>query len=106
MRSSGANGKVFKRTIEDFVCRSCGSEVRGNGYTDHCPYCLLSVHVDVNPGDRAEACKGDMVPISAELVSGDFKITYRCKRCGVVRRVVAAENDNRDILTALTANIE
>ena len=26
--------------------------MKGNGYTNHCPKCLWSKHVDINPGDR------------------------------------------------------
>ena len=43
----------FTRKVEDFTCEHCGREVHGNGYTNHCPHCLHSKHVDVNPGDRA-----------------------------------------------------
>ncbi|MBU3901416.1 RNHCP domain-containing protein, partial [Patescibacteria group bacterium] len=44
--------KKFQRKIEDFVCGHCGPKIKGTGYTDHCPKCLWSQHVDVNPGDR------------------------------------------------------
>lgn len=50
--------KKFQRQIEDFVCEKCGKEVKGDGYTDHCPRCLRSKHVDVNPGDRRSKCNG------------------------------------------------
>src|SRR3989338_8156335 len=42
----------FQRTKEDFTCERCGFFVRGSGYTNHCPQCLWSKHVDVNPGNR------------------------------------------------------
>lgn len=44
--------KHFTKTVEDFICAHCGTHVRGNGYTNHCPECLWSKHVDNNPGDR------------------------------------------------------
>ncbi|MFA6992594.1 MAG: RNHCP domain-containing protein, partial [Candidatus Gracilibacteria bacterium] len=40
--------KRFSRTIEDFVCEKCGAKVKGDGYTNHCPKCLWSKHVDIN----------------------------------------------------------
>ena len=52
--------KLFERNVEDFVCTVCGQQVEGNGYTNHCPKCLSSLHVDINPGDRASSCYGVM----------------------------------------------
>ena len=54
----------FARTVEDFVCEKCGTQVEGDGYTNHCPHCLWSRHVDVNPGDRKATCKGMMEPVA------------------------------------------
>ena len=88
-------GKKFRRTTEDFTCDWCGAKVKGTGYTDHCPNCLASKHVDINPGDRASPCQGKMVPIAAEYKSGQFTITYRCQLCRLERRMKAAEDDNR-----------
>ena len=55
--------KRFTRTIENFTCGICGTEVKGSGYTDHCPKCLWSEHVDIFPGDRKAECGGLMEPI-------------------------------------------
>ncbi|MBR6751902.1 MAG: RNHCP domain-containing protein, partial [Alphaproteobacteria bacterium] len=44
--------KQFVKRVENFTCAHCGAEVFGNGYTNHCPKCLWSRHVDNNPGDR------------------------------------------------------
>ncbi|MDD4027925.1 MAG: RNHCP domain-containing protein, partial [Bacilli bacterium] len=43
---------------ENFICEVCKKEVKSLGYTarDHCPYCLSSKHVDINPGDRKCTC--------------------------------------------------
>ncbi|HCR42265.1 TPA: hypothetical protein DIV45_02815, partial [Patescibacteria group bacterium] len=38
--------KNFIRTKEDFTCENCGHRVKGSGYTNHCPKCLYSQHVD------------------------------------------------------------
>lgn len=96
-------GKRFQRKKENFACEWCGTEVRGTGYTDHCPNCLCSKHVDENPGDRESECGGKMNPVSAEYKSGEFTISYRCIVCGRRSRVRAAENDNRDLLIKLAA---
>lgn len=94
----------FQKTKEDFICEHCGQEVRGNGYTNHCPECLWSKHVDVNPGDRANPCLGLMEPVALELESGSYVIVHRCTVCGARKRNKAADNDNTDVLTALAAS--
>lgn len=76
--------ETFRKNIEDFVCINCNTHVVGNGFTDHCPKCLFSMHVDVNPGDRAakESCGGIMEPISIAPSKKGFTIFYRCIVCG------------------------
>lgn len=95
--------KRFQRTTEDFTCESCGKPVSGNGYTNHCPYCLHSKHVDVNPGDRACECHGLMVPIAYERKGGAEVIVQRCKKCGHVRKNKVCAQDDRDAVIALSA---
>ncbi len=70
-----ANTANFQRTKEDFACERCGLFVRGNGYTNHCPQCLWSKHVDVNPGDRQETCRGLMEPVGMEIKSGEYELS-------------------------------
>lgn len=94
--------KRFQRKVESFVCVACGKETKGTGITDHCPYCLASVHVDVNPGDRASKCRGLMIPQRAEYSGGSYTIVYQCLKCGEVKRVVAAPNDNEELLAQLS----
>jgi len=83
----------FKRKIEDFVCANCGVIVSGNGFTNHCPHCLWSKHVDINPGDRAERCGGLMEPIGVELEKGKYVITQKCLTCGRIWRNEASVDD-------------
>ena len=85
---------AFTRKVEDFDCAVCGTHVAGDGYTNHCPACLSSRHVDVDPGDRAEACGGVMRPDRVEVVRGAYVIVHRCERCGVVRRCKASPSDS------------
>ncbi|HEY4504571.1 MAG TPA: RNHCP domain-containing protein [Candidatus Paceibacterota bacterium] len=92
---------MFIRTIEDFVCENCGVNVHGDGYTNHCPKCLWSKHVDVNPGDRAASCGGFMEPISLEIKSGEERLIHRCKRCGKEQSNRLSVGDNRDIINRL-----
>jgi hypothetical protein len=84
----------FRRTVEDFVCENCGVVTRGDGYTNHCPRCLHSKHVDVSPGDRDARCGGLMVPVDVLVERGSRVLVHRCARCGVERRCRAAPADD------------
>ncbi len=90
--------RQFARKIEDFTCGHCGTETKGNGYTDHCPNCLWGKHVDVNPGDRLAECKGMLKPIRVEREHDNFVIIYKCEKCGAIKRNSAASNDNHELL--------
>jgi hypothetical protein len=85
--------RKFQRRIEDFVCGHCGREVAGDGYTNHCPSCLWSRHVDVNPGDRAAECGGMMRPATSLQRRGLWFVEHECVACGFrrVNRVGADE---------------
>lgn len=91
-------GKLFTRSKEDFVCEVCGEYVFGNGYTNHCPRCLCSKHVDVNPGDRASPCHGIMRPVSVEKKGDSYIIVHKCEKCGFIRKNKSCENDNFDMI--------
>ena len=103
--------KRFTKNDSGFICKNCGKEVLPLGYTsrNHCPFCLWSLHVDVNPGDRANECGGLMRPIRSEPdAKRGFIIIHKCERCGEIRRNRAAldaktQNDNRSMLIKLTA---
>ncbi|QQG37556.1 MAG: RNHCP domain-containing protein [Candidatus Kaiserbacteria bacterium] len=90
----------FTRKIEDFICEHCGQTVKGTGYTNHCPQCLWSKHVDQNPGDRAEACGGTMAPIRVEGGTDAYVLIHRCEKCGVEKRnKVDARDSSAALLT-------
>ncbi len=91
----------FKRTKEDFTCEHCGAVVVGTGYTNHCPKCLRSRHVDIEPGDRAEVCGGMMEPSAVEGSTPRYRLIHTCTRCGIVRWVDVASNDDPNTLLAL-----
>ena len=96
--------KQFTKRVEDFKCAHCGANVRGNGYTNHCPKCLWSRHVDNNPGDRASDCGGMMEPISVEQSGGKFIITHKCQKCGKTIRQHTSDDDNMDAIIDLSTD--
>ncbi|MBI2476055.1 MAG: RNHCP domain-containing protein [Candidatus Taylorbacteria bacterium] len=97
--------KLFQRTIEDFTCEHCRWFVSGSGYTNHCPQCLWSKHVDIHPGDRAGECAGLMKPIGFEKRSGGYLILHRCAGCGFERKSRFAKEDNFEVLLSLYLGI-
>ena len=97
----------FTMIDEDFLCEVCGNEVNKLGYTarDHCPHCLCSKHVDVNPGDRLCKCHGVLEPVAIEPGKKDtYKIVYVCASCGMVKRNVSAKDDNFDKILEIMSN--
>ncbi len=98
------SGRVFERKVEDFTCENCGTFVQGDGYTDHCPSCLYSKHVDINPGDRASNCGGTMKPVAAEVKKNEYKIHYKCEKCGYEHKVRSSPNDSFDVILNLVKN--
>ena len=96
--------KKFTKTTENFTCAHCGADVLGNGYTNHCPKCLWSKHVDNNPGDRQSTCGGMMRPISVESKSGKFIITHKCEKCGKIIKQHTSENDDMNAIITISSN--
>ena len=103
--------KRFTKNDASFVCANCGREVEPLGYSsrNHCPFCLWSLHLDVNPGDRASECGGKMEPVRVEVdPKKGFVIVHRCTKCGELRRNRAAHEakvqpDDKKLLIRLTA---
>jgi len=93
--------KRFQRTQEDFTCCACGTFVHGNGYTDHCPKCLTSKHVDIFPGDRANPCQGVLKPVGIEQKNGKMYILYKCQTCHKEHRNQVSETDDFNAVLAL-----
>ena len=92
---------MFIKNDNEFICINCGKKVEKLKYTsrDHCNYCLHSLHVDINPGDRENKCKGLLVPINVELNSKKGEvIVYKCSKCGQEIRNIVAKDDNRDAI--------
>lgn len=79
--------------------------VQGNGYTNHCPECFYSKHVDVEPGDRASNCGGLMPPVQIYFLHGQWSVIQKCERCGLEKRNKVQAMDNMEKLAALVKNI-
>lgn len=93
--------KKFQRTEEEFVCEQCGFFVHGNGYTNHCPRCLWSKHVDLNPGDRQASCQGLMKPVGVKFKAGKYIVLHRCLLCGFEKWNKIEKEDNFEVLFQL-----
>lgn len=96
--------KKFNMIDESFICEHCNKTVEKLKYSarDHCPYCLYSKHVDINPGDRANKCKGLLEPIGIEKFKNNYKIIYSCKKCNELHKNIVANDDNFDLIIELS----
>lgn len=92
---------------EEFICENCNNKVSKLEYSarDHCPLCLYSKHVDINPGDRANNCKGLLEPIGIEKFKKTYKILYKCKKCKELHKNIMAIDDNIDIIIKISTKI-
>ena len=84
---------------ESFTCKVCGRLVVPNGagsdHRNHCPYCLTSMHLDIEPGDREADCGGAMEPVAVWVrKNGEWAIIHRCKICGALSSNRIAGDDN------------
>lgn len=96
--------KRFNMIDEEFICLNCGNKVSKLNVTarDHCNNCLYSLHVDINPGDRKNPCKGLLEPIGIEKYRDTYKIIYKCTRCGMLHKNIMATDDNMDKIIELS----
>ena len=99
--------KRFNMKDEEFICENCKENVSKLNYTarDHCPNCLYSKHVDINPGDRLNTCLGLLEPIGIEKYKDTYKIIYRCQKCKEIHKNIMAKDDNMDLIIELSRNI-
>ena len=82
-----------------FTCKVCGRlctpESAGSDHRNHCPNCLCSLHVDIEPGDRAADCGGIMDPVAVWVrKNGEWAIIHRCRCCGALSSNRVAADDN------------
>ena len=84
---------------DSFTCKQCGRRVvsagAGSDHRNHCPNCLSSLHVDIEPGDRASDCGSLMEPVAVWVrKNGEWAIIHRCRRCGKLSSNRVAADDN------------
>lgn len=90
--------KTFFKKKEDFVCEFCREEVIGNGYTNHCPKCLYSKHVDIYPGDRENKCLSLMKPVDYGKNKKGVYIIHKCMKCGTIKKNKISDKDDIESL--------
>ncbi len=98
---------MFVKNDNEFICVNCNNKVEKLKYTsrDHCNHCLYSIHVDITPGDRANSCKGLLVPINViETPKKGKVIIYRCNKCGQEVRNIVALDDSKDAIYKVVEN--
>ena len=98
--------KKFNMIDEEFICEYCHEHVEKLKYTarDHCPYCLYSKHLDINPGDRSNTCHGLLEPVGIEKFKNTYKIIYKCLKCNETHKNIMATDDNFDKIIKLSSN--
>lgn len=96
--------KKFNMIDEEFICEHCEKHVQKLNYSarDHCPYCLFSKHVDINPGDRSNNCQGLLEPIDIEKFKNTYKIIYKCQKCGETHKNIIADDDDMEKIIEIT----
>ena len=110
MNEQNGETRRFSKNDSGFICVHCGKKVEPLGYSsrNHCPFCLWSIHVDENPGDRACGCMAPMEPVFAlpDPKKG-YVIVHKCTKCGAIRRCRSAHEaktqpDDLNLIIALT----
>ena len=95
-----------RECTESFLCKVCGEPVAPDGagsrHRNHCPKCLSSVHVDIEPGDRSSLCGGIMDPIGVWVRrDGEWAVIHRCRLCGELSSNRIAADDNPAMLMSI-----
>ena len=99
-RKQYAKGYYRQNACSDsFKCKVCDNLVVPQGaasdHRNHCPYCLSSQHLDIEPGDREADCGGAMEAIGVWVrKGGEWALIHRCKICGHISSNRIAADDN------------
>lgn len=90
--------KQFIKNNEEFTCFHCNKlvEKHPTSSRDHCNHCLYGLHVDINPGDRMNDCKGALEPIGLKIANGKTQIAYKCQKCQQQVFCIKADDDNAE----------
>jgi rubrerythrin len=105
IKTKNMENKRFTMIDEAFTCSVCGFAVEKLKKTarDHCPRCLCSLHLDINPGDRAAECGGVLRPVGIINGKKGLQIEYKCEKCGIVKRNIAAPDDDYELICKVSA---
>ncbi|MDR0383992.1 MAG: RNHCP domain-containing protein [Christensenellaceae bacterium] len=98
--------KKFRKNDAGFICAECGAYVAPllTSSRDHCTNCLCSLHVDNNPGDRANACQGVLYPVGVTVTGNKGTvINYHCASCGAYVNCKMAPDDNYDKILEISS---
>ena len=99
------NNSQDKNRDNYFTCRYCGRSVPntsiGTRHRNHCPWCLRSIHLDEQTGDRSSSCNGIMEPIAISVRKGEWILIHRCNDCGTLKANRIAGDDNEMALLSL-----
>lgn len=97
----------MKKNDSCFICANCGAAVEKLGITsrNHCPRCLYSMHLDIEPGDRAAGCGGLMRPAAVtQSAKKGYIIRHVCTSCGAERNNKSAPDDDFNVLLEISRN--
>jgi DNA-directed RNA polymerase subunit RPC12/RpoP len=99
--------KLFKKNNESFICINCHSHVKKHPASsrDHCTECLYGLHVDINPGDRQNNCKGILKPIGLKIRNGKVQVVYDCQKCHKRVFCIIAEDDSAESVEKLVSMV-
>ena len=95
---------MFKQRNEGFVCINCNKKVKSHPSSsrDHCNHCLFGLHVDNEPGDRLNSCRGVLEPVGLRKKKGKEQVIFRCRKCHEQVYCITAPDDNFDVILELT----
>ena len=107
MRHARSTTRAASRArAESFRCIHCRLDVPadapGTAHRNHCPNCLWSRHLDIEPGDRQSDCLASMEPIAITVrKDGEWVLIHRCNGCGTLSSNRTAGDDNPLLLVRI-----
>ncbi len=118
MRKNNSNNIQKKEKKDGFECLSCKkwvvfSPFMGTRHRNHCPYCLMTRHLDLEKsGDRKAKCKGEMKPIGLTFKKegkdkygkereGELMIIHECLACNKISINRIAGDDDAEMILKL-----
>ena len=91
--------KVLSHTVRCKVCDETFYE-RSNE-RNHCPYCLCSIHRDIEPHDNKSTCHGILKPFK---IKGQ-RVTHKCNKCDTIQHHKLAKDDKTKLFESVQRSI-